>query len=319
MRALLLAVLLTWPGAAWAQAPSALQQVGTWAQQLGAAQQPVGEAYRECSPTLQRVQEALQSQSREQLTGILTGDELRNCLEQTRRAANESRDRLARMEPMPTEMERVLNIDSRDILRRSAASIDGIAAYNDKIREMLAAFAAGDQELALRKLRESRALVGSVFDGQILLLETLRASLPLQTHKSMMDVRLAITRSTRILSVAELATDSGAASAGLRAQGAKARTAARELRANWIMESAGMRRAITSLGDPRSTALLATMDRGFEEIAAASDRIAASLEALPAGRLEAARAIGAMRELAEAELFVVETARGFAVAASQAG
>jgi len=320
MRSLFLALLLAWlPGAAWAQQPSALQQMGAWAQQLSAAHQPIVDAYRECSPVVQQIQAALQAQAREQLLGLASGDAYRNCLDRMRRAAEASRDSLTRLGPMPTEMERILHLDSRDILRRSAASVDGIVGFMDRIREALDALAAGDQELMLRKLHESRALAGSVFDGQILLLETLRASLPMQTHKSMMDMRLAITRGIRVLSVADPMTDSGAASAGLRAEGAKARIAARELRANWARESVGMRRAIARLGDRRRTALLTTLDEGFEQIAAAGDRLAASLETLPAERLEPARAIGIMRELADTELLVTETALRFAVAASQFG
>lgn len=320
MRFLLLALLLAWlPGAASAQQPSALQQVGAWAQQLSAAQQPVVDAYRECSPVMQQIQSALQAQAREQLRGLATGNAFRNCLDRMRTAGQTSRDNLIRLGPMPAEMERVLRLDSRDILRRSAASVDGIVGFSEKIREAMDALAAGDQELMLRKLDEARALAGSVFDGQILLLETLRAGLPMQFHKSMLDVRLAITRGIRILSITDPLTDSGAVSAALRAEAAKARSAARELRANWTRESVGMRRAIAQLRDSSRAALLATLDEGLEEIAAAADRLAASLETLPIGSVEPARAMGVMRELADTELLVIETASRFAVTASQFG
>lgn len=320
MRSLFLAFLLAWlPAAAWSQQPSALQQVGVWTQQLSAAQQPVVDAYRECSPVLQQIQAALQAQAREELRGFATGNAFRNCLDRMRTAGQTSRDNLTRMGPMPVEMERLLHLDSRDILRRAAASVDGIVRFNEKIQEALDALAAGDQDLMLRKLDESRALAGSVFDGQIVLLETLRAGLPMQFQKSTMDVRLAITRGIRILSVTDPMADSGAISAVLRAEGAKARSAARELRANWPRESVGMRRAIASLRDSRRTALLATLDEGIEEIAAAADRLAAALETLPIGSVEPARAMGIVRELADAELLVMERARRFAIAASQFG
>jgi hypothetical protein len=318
MRPLLLALLLLWlPAAARAQPPSALQQMGVWAQQLSTAQQPIVDAYHQCSPVMQQIETALQAHAREELQEFATGNAYRNCLESMRRAAETTRDNLNRMGPMPLEMERDLHLDSRDILRRSAASVDGFVGYNDKIREALDAFAAGNEELVQRRLRESRALVGSVIDGQILLLETMRAALPLQAHKSMMDVRLVIMRSLRILSVADPATDSGEASAGLRAEGARARIVAQALRANWSRETVAMRRTVARLRDSRRAALIAAVDGAVDEIAAAGDRIAISLQALPSGRLEAARAMGIMRELAETELLVLERARRIAVAAGQ--
>lgn len=320
MRALLISFLLVWmPGAAWSQPPSALQRMGIWGQQLAAAQQPITDAYRECSPTIQQTQAALQSQSREQMSALLAGGALRACLDRMRIAAGTARDNLNRMGPMPAEMERVLHLDSRDVLRRAAASIDGTVGFNEKIGEAFDALAAGNEPLMRRNLSEARALAGSVFDGQILLLETLRASLPLQFHRSMMDLRLALSRSMRLLVVADPATDSGVASAGLRAEATRIRLAAQALRANWTRESVAMRRAIARLNDRGRTAILATLDEGIEQVASAGVRLATSLEAFPAGRLDAAAGFRAMQDLAETEFLVVGLAQRFSVAASQLG
>jgi hypothetical protein len=320
MRKLLAAfLLLCVPGTAWAQPPSALQRMGIWGQQLAAAQQPLTDAYSDCSPTMQQVQAALQSQSREQMAELLAGGALRMCLDRMMFAAGTARDNLNRLGPMPVEMERMAHIDSRDVLRRAAASIDGTVGFNQRMVEALDALAAGDVPLMFRKLRESRDLAGSVLDGQILLLETLRAGMPLQFHKSMMDLRLALTRGMRVLIVADPAAESDAASVAFRAEAARIGIAARALQTNWTRESVPMRRALARLNDRRRAAIIATLDQGIAQISSAGVRLATSLEAFPVGRLDAAAAFRAMRDLAEMELQVVSLAQRFAVAATELG
>jgi hypothetical protein len=320
IRSLLLALLLAcMPGAAWAQAPSALQRMGIWGQQLGAAQQPLTDAYGECSPVFRQAQLALESQSVEQMRALLTGGSLRACVERMRAAGATARDNLTRLGSMPPEMERMLHLDSRDILRRAAASIDGTVAFNERIVEALDALSAGDLALMQRKLSESRELAGSVFDGQIVLLETLRAGMPMQFHRAMMDLRLALTRGMRLLIMADPAAESGETSAGVRAEAARIRAAAQALQANWTRESLAMRRAVARLNDRRRAALIGTLDEGIGQVAVASLRVAASLEAFPAGRLDAAAGMRAMQDLADTEMLIVGLAQRFAVAASQLG
>jgi hypothetical protein len=325
MRRLLAALLLLGvPGTASAQPASAeqtsaLQRMGAWGQELATAQQPVTDAYRDCSPTLQQTQTALQNQDREQLQALVAGGTYATCLDRMRAAARVARDNLLRVGAMPAEMERMLRVDSRAILRRAAASIDGVAGFNDRIGEALAALTAGDVPLMHRKLAESRALAGSVVDGQILLMETLRASMPMQFHKSMLDLRIALSRSMRMMLVVDPAAESGETSAGIRAEAARIRIAARGMQANWTRESVPMRRALARLGDRRRAATLVTLDQAIQQASATGVRLATSLEALPAGPLHPAAAMGALQALADAEIEVVGLAQRFAVAASELG
>lgn len=317
MRALLVGLLLfLTPVAAAAQTPSALQQAGVWAQQLGAAQQPVADAYRDCAPTLREAQDALQAQSRDRIAALLTGG-YRACLDQMRGAAVTARANIARVGPMPAAMEHALHIDSRDVLRRSVEAADGLVGFAERVNEAMDALVAGDAELMRRKLREARGLGGSMFDGQILLMETLRVGLPMAFHKSMMDIRLALSRGMRVIIVADPMSDDGTTSAGLRAEATRLRLAGQALRANWRRESVGMRALARRTGDPGRVSLVTTLDAAVEEMASAGIRVGTSLETFPAGRLDAAAALGAMRELAETELLIMSVLQRFAAAASR--
>jgi hypothetical protein len=318
MRTLLVALLffLT-PAAAAAQAPSALQQAGAWAQQLGVAQQPITDAYQTCAPTLREAQEALQAQSRERVAALLTGGAYRACFDQMRAAAVTARENVVRVGPMPAAMEHMLHIDSRDVLRRTVEAMEGLVGFTERVNEAMDALAAGDVALMQRKFHEARGLAGSMFDGQILLLETLRVSMPAQFNKSMMDIRLALSRGMRALIVADPLSDDGAASAGLRAEAARLRLAGQALRANWRRESVRMRALVRRIGDPGRASLLTLLDDAVEQIAAAGIRVGTSLETFPAGRLDSAAAFGAVRQLAETELLVLGVLQRFTAAASR--
>jgi hypothetical protein len=236
-----------------------------------------------------------------------------------RTAGMTTRDALASMGPMPAVVEQGLHIDSRDILRRTAEATGGAVGYVEKVQEALEAALAGDRDLFVSKMAEARVLAGSTMDGQIVLLETLRQSLPLPTHKSMIDIRLAIERSIRAVGVTDFQAGTSELAARFRAEAVNARTAAQQLRANWKRDSVNLRAAVARLGDPRRTALFASLDKGFEDIAAAGERAAAALDGTPAGAISEEEGMRIVQELVASELVILEAARAFAVAASQIG
>lgn len=322
MRLLLLALALAWlPGTAAAQSvpqsQALLQQIGVWGQQLVATQQPVTDAYQKCAPTFREVMAMVGSASPDHPhAGRLVGD-MRSCLAEMKAAAVRSRDAMARMAPMPREIERMINIDSRDVLQRSAASIDGTVVYLELVEQGLAALVAGDGALAMRKLAESRVVAGSSMDGQILLIETMRPGMPMETHKAMLDIRLAIMRAVRAVAVHDPGAGTREVVVALHAQAVAARTAAAQMRASWAIDSRPMRNLVARLGDARRSALFKSLDDSFGAIADTGDAAAAALERLPAQGAGGADLMRVVDELALLEMRILDAVRTFSVAASQ--
>jgi hypothetical protein len=314
--ALLALALILAPGVAAARpaAPqSAIQQVGIWGQKLVAAQQPVIDAYQRCSPLLQQVMGLMRAadSGAKQAAGRLL-PQMRSCVAETKAALLTSRDALSRVGPMPRSIERELNIDSQDVLRRSAAASEGMAAYLDRIEEMLDATVAGDAPLARRKLAEARATAGSVLDGQILLLVTLRTSMPLDTHKAMFDIRIALARATRVIVGYDEASDSGELSVALHGYGEAARSAATRLRASWLRESRDLRSATGGM-----EAMVAALDTGFATMASTGEAVGAVLTRIPSGRVPAADALHTIDRLAALEVQILAAIREISNAASR--
>jgi hypothetical protein len=227
------------------------------------------------------------------------------------------RDALAAMPPMPHQIELALHIDSKDLLTRTAAAADGMAVYLEKSEAMLEAVLAGDQALARSRMAEAHQSAGAALDGQIILFETMRQSMPLQTHKSMFDVRLAMYRSMRALIAADPSHDGGQLSAMLRGYGVDARLAAGQLRANWKRESASMRAVLPQLHDPARTRMMASMDNAFETIAQTGDEMATALERLPNGPVDLATAATILNQFGRLEVRILAAVNEMGAAARQ--
>ena len=322
MRAWLLALgLVLAPATAMAQPVqpgAALRQMGVWAQKLVAIQQPAIDSYQRCAPIIQQVTTVLQSPvatRREAASRTLAP--MRQCLADMRAAMTTVRDGFARMEPMPGTFEQMLHVDSKDMLAKSATASEGMATYLEQTEAALEAVAAGDEALAMRRIGEARAGAGSIIDAQILLLETLQSSMPLETHKAMFDVRLVMYRGMRAIIVSDPGSQSAELTANLRALGAASRLAASRLRASWKGDSGGLRRAVAQLNNPSRTAMLASMDQAFETVAASGDEVAAMLEPLPPGQLAPGKALQILNQFAVLETRTLEAIRAMSVAATQ--
>lgn len=319
MRVLLLAIALACaPGIAVAQQASPLQQLGAWAQRLSAAQQPLVARYQQCSPITQQMIAVMQTEEagRAQRAMQLIAP-MRQCVTDMRAAVIQVRDALAAMPPMPHQIELALHIDSKDLLTRTAAAAGGMAVYLEKSEEMLEAVLAGDQALARTRMAEAHQSAGAALDAQIILFETMRQSMPLQTHKSMFDVRLAMYRSMRAIIAADPEHDSGQLSVALRGYGADARLAGAQLRANWKRESASMRAALLQLHDPARTRMMASMDNAFETIAQTGDAMAATLEKLPDGPTNPVTAAGILNQFGALEVRMLASINEMGAAARQ--
>jgi hypothetical protein len=302
------------PTAAAAQQDSgaaALQQVGAWMQRLVAIQQPVIDSYQRCGPTIKQAAALMQagkSDRARNASGLVAP--LRACIAEVKAATTKAADGFAQMDAMPAVVERALGIDSKEMLRRSAEASDGMAAYLTRIEEMVDAAVAGNAELVMEKWREARATAGSAMDGQIMMLETLRKTLPMQTHKAMLDIRLAIMRATRAAAVADPAADPSELVAALKELGADARSAAEHLRISWKSEG----QAVHASGlDGRTQP---AKDNTFETIAQVGDDVGAALESLPARPDNRAVFIHTLDRLATDEVRILEALRGLADAAS---
>jgi hypothetical protein len=323
MRGLLIALALTLaPGVASAQraAPSSIQEIGIWGQKIAAAQRPVTDSYQKCSPVMKQLVDAMRSppSARKDDARVIM-PAIRACVADIKAAAAVSRDALAAVGPMPKSVEQGLRIDSADMLRRSAAAIDGMVKNLSQSEEMLDALAAGDNAGAMRKWAEARASAGSAIDGQIALFETLRRSMPLETHKAMFDVRLAMTRATRAMVVFGPGDDGAALATALHAEAGRARAAANALRADWAREGASLRAAVSRLNDPTRKRLVAALDTAFGEIAATGDQVADMLAKLSADNLLPADVLQTLDRLATAEAHLLDVIRGLSATAAQLG
>ena len=323
MRALLVALaLLLMPGTAMAQRAQsstvALQELGAWAQELVAVQQPAMDAYQRCAPMIREVTTLLGSTDngrKERALALLPG--MRACVADTQAAAIKTRDGLNRMRPLPKSAEVFLKVDTGAVLRQSAAAVDGMAKSLGLQVEMLDAVVAGNQPLAMEKANEARDLAGASADGQIALLETLRAAMPMETHKAMFDIRILMTRAMRMIIVADPDRDTGELSADLRKIGTEARLAAARLRANWKRESQELRTLVKQLRDPSRTAMLAALDDAFETVAMVGDDMGTLLETLSVGRLPAAERIQILDALAQSEVRILNSIRAAGEASSK--
>jgi len=319
MRILLLAVALACaPGIAMAQQATPLQQMGAWAQKLSAAQQPIVARYQQCAPLAQQMIAVMQSEDagrRERALQLMPP--MRQCVADMHAAVVQARDAIAAMPPMPHQAELDLHIDSKDLLTRTAAANDGMAKSLEQSLGIIEAVVAGDEALARTKVAEARQSAGSALDGQIILFETMRQSMPMQTHKSMFDVRLAMYHAMRAIIVTDVENDDGQLSVTLRGYGADARLAAVQLRANWKRESTSLRAMVLRLNDQARTRMMVSMDRAFETIAETSDEMAEALEPLPNGPIKPATAIGILNQFAALEVRMLASINEMGAAARQ--
>lgn len=320
MRRLLIAIALVLaPGAALAQgAPpsAALQRLMAWGQQLTAIQQPIASAYERCGPVLRELgarleKKAAASPLAEDSAGTLL-PAWRSCSADMRAAVASAKDGYLRMPPIPAEFESALGFDSADVLRRSAASLDGVNAYFDASDRAVDALVAHDWETAAAQIGRIRATGGSVLDGNILLLETVRKGMPLATHKDMMDVRILIARVQREVITTDMAVDDGALSTRLRAFGGQARRIAGRLPADWTRDSAGVRAAVARLNDPRRKQWMASFDVAFGDMAAVSRDMADLLEPLSQGKVAPALVLRIIDQTTQYELRILQASRALA-------
>lgn len=316
MRLIALALLLA-PMPAFAQsapAPTALQQIGAWSQRLVAAQQPVMDAYARCAPMVDAITALLKQPPAERVADAALERQITACVTDTRAASKRVAADLRAMPPMPAATERQLNIDSRAILKSSAAATEGMVAYLTHVEEMLRAALAGDEALVMRKSAEARQSAGSASDAQIVILESLRRSLPLAVHKAMIDVRLGLARSSRLILIHDPTSDWSGLGAQLHSQSGAVRVAAAQIRAGWATERRGLQSAIARSSDPRLRAMMATLDKTFAEMAAAGDTYAALVQQFPANKLGEAEALRILDAGARAEINMVQAASAMASA-----
>jgi hypothetical protein len=322
MRALLLALaLILFPGVAAAQnklPPQALQMMGQWGQQLVGAQQPVIDSYQRCGPIIQQGIALMKAGNVKPAVAAKVVGDLRACISDIKAAATQAQASMARLQPMPASVEQLIHVDTRSMIERSAASIGGMVTYLETVEQGIDALIAGDTRLAQQKRIEARASAGSLMDGQILILETLRQGLPLQAHKASLDIRLAIARATRAIAVYDLAGDTDALVAELRAQGAAARAAAANLRASWKTESESIRTLVAQMNDPRRTAFVASLDTAFETVADAGDDLASLLVSIPSEKLDDGEAYRIMDQASQIDIHILEAIRTLSNAMSKA-
>lgn len=294
---------------------ASIRAMGDWGQGLIAAQQPAIDAFQRCAPMVEQMTAAVRSAEAgidPNAQALLPG--MRACLAEARIAALASRDRLASMQPIPARLERVIGVDSRDILRRSAAATGEIATYIGLVEEAIDAAVAGDEALSEQKWRESRMSAAGAMDAQILILEALRAGLPLQTHKAMIDIRLNINRAVRLITIAE--TEDERTAAGLRQFGAAQRSAAAEMRRHWRRERPLAMASLASFPTSVRTSLANALDTAINNIIQAGENTATVLEGArdQSGEAQLIEIVG---QLAAAEVHILETVREMSAAMSQ--
>jgi hypothetical protein len=202
-------------------------------------------------------------------------------------------------------------------MTRAAAANEGMNTYLTKSAEAIEAAAAGDTATVLARQAEARASAGSVFDAQILLLETMRASMPMQTHKSMFEVRLTMMRAMRAIILSDPANDDGTLSVTLRKLGGDARLAATQMRANWKHEGAPLHNIAAQLNSPARLHMLTQLDEAFATIAGTSDEVATTLGALPPGPVAPGTSAVIVNQIAQIETRTLAAIREMGVAASQ--
>lgn len=318
MRALLLALAAVFmPCAAAAQPASDLQRLVAWAQELTAAQQPAVDSYQQCSPLIMGAIELIASghEPDDAATGKMIAD-MRACLAHAKQAGLQSRDALARMGPMPASFERALGVDSAYVLRQSIAATEAMHRYLERSEEAFNAAVAGDLDAMTAKFDEARIAGGEAMDGQILLLDTMRKGMPLESHKSLLDMRLAISRATRAV-VVDTGEDFGALAAAMGEQGAAARAASARLRAAWVRDSKPMRDLLARIKDPKRQKLLARMDTAYDGLAGIGDSIAIVLEgALPA-TLDEPESLRILDRLSRLELEILQAGQTLAAVAAE--
>lgn len=321
MRTALLALLLAWlPATALAQSastPNPFQQMGLWAQQVSAAQQPMSDGYERCKPAIAAMASYLgaPAESRGDPAPMLA--HFTQCLAEIKTAAIATRTALGEIGPMPELTEHMLNIDSADLLRRSATAVDGMVDYIEQSDAAMQLIVGGDLPGAHAKLAEARLTAASVFDGQIILLEAMQASMPMQTHKRMIDIRLAISRSMRVVAGSDPAAMRGVLATLLRGYGTDARSAARGMRSAWQTDSAGIRNAAKLGGDPALTRMIVILDTAMERISAGGDEVADILEAIPSGAMAPAEILKITDRLTQGELRILAAIREMSAAATQ--
>ena len=306
------ALVVALPAKAQQGPGSSVQELGRWGQRLVEAQQPAIDSFQRCTPTTQRMVALLRSSDprREEAISALL-PQVRTCLADTRAAALATRARLEVMDPMPARVERVLGIDSRDILRRSAIAAGGMASYIERVEKAIDAAIAGDAAAATREWAESTRLAASSIDAQIVLLETLRATLPLETHKGMMDIRLNINRAVRVIAIArELDPE---LRNSLRRLGADQRAAAAHMRSNWQRERLTLRSAF---GGRDNSPLMVAADTAMNRIMVVGEETSTVLERVEG--VDEADLIELSSVLAAAEVRIVEAVREMSATVSEA-
>ena len=318
MRAFLLALaLLCVPGTAFAQRASSatvdLQRVGAWAQQLTASQQPAIDAYQRCGPLIRQIGELMRSGEPGRAAvakALLPG--MRECVANMRTAITVARDGLAHIGPLPKSIEQGLHIDSAAVLRQAVVSLDGMVASLRVEEEMLTAAAEGNFPLAMQKLKETQSLAGSALEGQLALLQAMRAAVPLETHQAMLDIRIVMTQAMYAIITCDVDADRGELPAKLHQLGGQARAAAARLRANWRREGKDLHDLVRQINDPARTALVVVLDDTFELLAVIGDDTGAMLEALPAGPPHPADTLNVLDQLAAYEVRLIQAIRAMA-------
>lgn len=316
MRLIALALSLA-PMPAFAQsapAPTALQQVGAWSQRLIAVQQPVVEAYARCAPTVEAITAVLRQPPARRVVDAALERQMTACVGDTKAAATQVAADLRAMPPMPAAMEQQLNIDSRAILKSSGAATEGMVAYLTHVEEMLRAALAGDEALVIRKSAEARQSAGSASDAQIVILESLRRSLPMAVHKAMIDVRLGLARSSRLIMIHDPASGWSDLGAQLQGQAAAVRGAAAQIRRSWAAHRKEMQAALARGANPQLRAMVATFDKAFADMAAEGDAYAALVQQIPANKMDEAEALNILNAGARAEINLVQAANAMASA-----
>lgn len=294
---------------------SSIRAMGEWGQRMVAAQQPAIDAFHRCTPIVQQMVAATRASEAggdQDIAGIMPG--VRACLTEAKAASLASQERLAALPPMPPAAERALGIDTRDLLRRGAAAMGEMATGLDLLEQAFDAALAGNTELAHRKWRESTRSAAGALDAQILILEAVRASLPLETHKAMADIRLNINRAVRLITVAELG-DEGAPSE-LREFGAAQRLAVSRMRAHWQRELSTVRRSLASLDANIRTTLLNAADTAMLQVMEAGEASVTVLESAQDGGGEA-QLIEISDRLAAIEVQILGTIRAMSTSMAQ--
>lgn len=325
--ALTMLALVTAPGMACAQKVpppppmalpgqgDALAQMGVWTKRMAAAQQPVADAYQQCAPILQKVTGLLRSG--DHLQGDASAKlmaETRACNANIRAAAAVSRDNLAGVGRMPAAMEQMLHIDSGEMLRQSGVSIDGMVRYLGQVEEMLDLSLKGDTAAARDKWHEAQKSAGAAIDGQIVMLEAMRAGMPTETNKALLDVRVTLSRASRAIIVEMGDQDQGELAKQLSGYATDMRSMAERVRANWRIERKTLAVIAKPGGTDRLSVLLAALDENFGAVAGIADGVADTLGKVEPGPVPPVIALQTIDKLAKSEIQILQQAKTLAAA-----